>query len=85
MNSDLVHIIEEGLAASLAGTGDFGAHVAALGAAIRGSQSGQVKYPEFLARSRRAGCVGYVVWLAGRHVTYFGRRGEQHVERFPSK
>jgi len=53
-------------------------------AAIRGSQAGQVKYPEFLDRSMRAGCVGYVVWIAGRHVVYFGRRGEQHVERFPS-
>jgi hypothetical protein len=28
--------------------------------------------------------MGYVVWLAGRHVTYFGRRGATHVERFPS-
>ncbi len=53
-------------------------------AAIRGSQQGTVKYPEFLQRSMRAGCVGYVVWISGRHVTYFGRRGEQHVERFPT-
>ncbi|MDQ2640018.1 MAG: DUF1398 domain-containing protein [Pseudomonadota bacterium] len=56
---------------------------AALQAAIRGSQQDIVRYPEFKLLSRRAGCVGYVVWLAGRHVTYFGRRGEQHVERFP--
>jgi uncharacterized protein YbcV (DUF1398 family) len=55
---------------------------AALQAAIRGSQQGVVRYPEFKLLSRQAGCVGYVVWLAGRHVTYFGRRGEQHVERF---
>jgi hypothetical protein len=41
-------------------------------------------YPEFLRLSRAAGCVGYVVWLAGRHVTYFGRRGETHVEHFPA-
>jgi uncharacterized protein YbcV (DUF1398 family) len=53
-------------------------------AAIRGSQQGRVKYPEFLERSMRAGCVGYIVWIAGRHVTYFGRRGEMHVEQFPS-
>ena len=52
--------------------------------AIRGAQSGQVMYPEFLRLSRVAGCVGYVVWLAGRHVTYFGRRGETHVEQFPA-
>lgn len=56
----------------------------ALQAAIRGSQQGVVRYPEFKLLSRQAGCVGYVVWLAGRHVTYFGRRGEQHVERFPN-
>jgi uncharacterized protein YbcV (DUF1398 family) len=30
-----------------------------------------------------AGCVGYTVWIAGRHVAYVGRRGEVHVERFP--
>ena len=51
--------------------------------AIRGAQSGHVMYPEFLRLSRAAGCVGYVTWIAGRHVTYFGRRGETHVERFP--
>src|ERR1700743_3892801 len=51
--------------------------------AIRGAQSGRVMYPEFLRLSRAAGCVGYVTWIAGRHVTYFGRRGETHVERFP--
>ena len=51
--------------------------------AIRGAQSGRVMYPEFLRLSRAAGCVGYVVWIAGRHVTYFGRRGESHVEHFP--
>ena len=51
--------------------------------AIRGAQSGRVMYPEFLRLSRAADCVGYVTWIAGRHVTYFGRRGETHVERFP--
>ena len=52
-------------------------------AAIRGAQQGQVMYPEFKTRTQRAGCAGYTVWIAGRHVTYFGRRGETHVERFP--
>jgi uncharacterized protein YbcV (DUF1398 family) len=51
--------------------------------AIRGAQAGRVMYPEFLRLSRAAGCVGYVTWIAGRHVAYFGRRGETHVERFP--
>ncbi len=57
----------------------------AIVAAIRASQRGEVKYPEFIARSMAAGCVGYVVWIAGKHVTYFGRRGETHVEHFPTK
>lgn len=56
---------------------------AAIIAAIKVSQRGEVKYPEFLSLSSAAGCVGYIVWLAGRHVTYFGRQGETHVERFP--
>lgn len=56
----------------------------ALRAAIRGAQRGEVAYPEFKRLSRQAGCVGYVAWLAGRKVTYFGRRGETHVEHFPS-
>ncbi|MBL8389852.1 MAG: DUF1398 family protein [Hydrogenophaga sp.] len=52
-------------------------------AAIRGAQRGEVMYPEFKALTQRAGCAGYTVWIAGRHVSYFGRRGETHVERFP--
>lgn len=131
MNTELIQLIEEGLAASLAGTGNFGEHVMKLAskgvesyrvdyrlentayflpngethvlplptrphvvgatfdaseltAAIRGSQAGEVKYPEFIARSMRAGCVGYTVWISGRHVTYFGRNGETHVEKFPT-
>lgn len=51
--------------------------------AIRGAQRGAVKYPEFLDLSIGAGCVGYIVWIAGKHVSYFGRRGEVHLERFP--
>jgi len=56
---------------------------AAIRAAILGAQRGAVMYPEFKRLSQAAGCVGYIVWLAGRHVVYFGRRGETHVERFP--
>lgn len=52
-------------------------------AAIRGAQAGTVKYPEFKRLSQAAGCASYTVWLAGRHVTYYGRKGEMHVERFP--
>ena len=53
-------------------------------AAIRAAQRGKVKYPEFKHLSQAAGCIGYTVWLAGRHVSYFGRCGETHVEQFPS-
>lgn len=56
---------------------------AAVRAAIRGAQQGHVMYPEFKTLTQRAGCAGYTVWITGRHVTYFGRRGETHVERFP--
>lgn len=50
---------------------------------VRGAQSGAVKYAEFVSRTMTAGCIGYFVWIAGRQVQYFGRRGEVHVERFP--
>jgi uncharacterized protein YbcV (DUF1398 family) len=56
---------------------------AAVQAAIRGAQQGGVMYPEFKKLSRQAGCIGYTVWIAGRHVSYYGRKGEIHVERFP--
>ena len=52
-------------------------------AAIRGAQAGAVKYPEFKRLSQAAGCASYTVWIAGRHVTYFGRKGETHIEKFP--
>ena len=52
-------------------------------ATILGAQQGRIMYPEFKTLSQRAGCVSYTVWIAGRHVTYVGRRGESHVERFP--
>lgn len=52
-------------------------------AAILGAQAGAVKYPEFKRLSQAAGCASYTVWIAGRHVTYFGRKGEAHIEKFP--
>jgi uncharacterized protein YbcV (DUF1398 family) len=53
-------------------------------AAIRGAQTGLVKYPEFKVLSQAAGCASYTVWISGRHVTYYGRNGEMHIEKFPS-
>lgn len=51
--------------------------------AILGAQQGEILYPEFKQISMEAGCIGYVVWISGRHVCYFGRNGEQHIEHFP--
>ena len=59
-----------------------GLDAAALQAAIRGAQAGMVHYPQFMQLSMAAGCVGYLVWISGRHVSYFGRQGEVHVEHF---
>ncbi|WP_028603491.1 DUF1398 domain-containing protein [Ottowia thiooxydans] len=56
----------------------------AVRSAIRGAQQGRVMYPEFKRLTQTAGCVGYTVWLAGRHVVYLGRKGETHIERFPA-
>ena len=58
--------------------------VEAVKAAIRGAQQGAVVYPEFKRLTRQAGCIGYAVWISGRHVTYFGRKGEMHIEPFPN-
>ncbi len=58
---------------------------AALREAIIGAQQGKVMYPEFKLLSQAAGCTGYTVWITGRHVTYYGRNGETHVERFPDQ
>lgn len=57
---------------------------AAVKAAIRSAQQGVVMYPEFKQLTMQAGCTGYTVWIAGRHVAYFGRRGETHIEDFPA-
>lgn len=51
-------------------------------AAIRRAQSGAMKYPEFVAQSMAAGCVGYVVWITGQHVGYLDRKGVAYVDPF---
>lgn len=57
----------------------------AVESAIRASQRGEIKYPEFLRRIAKAGVVYYTVHLQGRKALYFGRHGEFHLEPFPSK
>ena len=52
-------------------------------AAVRAIQQGEITYKTFCERVMDAGCVGYHVHIAGRHVVYYGRSGDSHVERFP--
>lgn len=52
-------------------------------AAIRAAQTDTIRYPEFVRRLAAAGATGYAVYLAGKKVVYFGRKGEMHVEEFP--
>lgn len=52
-------------------------------ATIRAVQADQIRYPEFVPRAMAAGTTGYWVYLTGKKVVYFGRKGESHVEHFP--
>jgi uncharacterized protein YbcV (DUF1398 family) len=52
-------------------------------AAIRAIQTQSIAYGEFCTRIVEAGCVGYLVSLAGKRAVYYGRTGEMHVELFP--
>lgn len=53
-------------------------------AAVRAIQRQQIKYREFCERIALAGCVGYIVSLAGQRAVYYGRTGDSYVEPFPS-
>lgn len=53
-------------------------------AAVRAIQQQQIKYREFCERIAEAGCVGYIVSLAGRRAVYYGRTGDSYVEPFPA-
>ena len=44
-----------------------------------GSEVSKVHVP----RAAEAGCVGYMAFMAGRRVVYYGRTGDSHVEWFP--
>jgi len=52
-------------------------------AAVRAIQAGKIQYMTFCRRAAEAGCVGYIVSMAGRRVVYYGRTGDNHVEWFP--
>jgi uncharacterized protein YbcV (DUF1398 family) len=56
---------------------------AALKSAILDSQANGQEYRQFCERAMRAGVQGYIAFLRGQRVMYFGRAGDQHVEWFP--
>ncbi len=57
--------------------------VDALKAAILDSQQHGQKFRTFCERAIQAGVQGYIAYLRGKRVTYFGRQGDQHTEWFP--
>ncbi len=59
--------------------------VAALKATIKNSQNMQnpQTYQSFMKTAQAAGACGYVAFLRGRRVVYWGRTGQTHTEWFP--
>lgn len=57
--------------------------VEALRSAILDSQQNGQHYHEFTKRAMSAGVQGYIAFLSGKRVTYWGRSGNQHTEWFP--
>lgn len=55
----------------------------ALRAAIVDSQEKGQKFRDFTTRAMAAGVQGYIVFLRGQRVIYWGRQGDQHTEWFP--
>lgn len=60
---------------------DFDA--AGLRAAILHSQRHNLPYRDFTRRAMEAGVQGYIAFLRGQRVTYWGRGGDQYTEWFP--
>ncbi len=60
---------------------DFNAD--ALRATILESQHKGQHYRDFTRRAMSAGVQGYIAFLRGQRVTYWGRNGDQHIEWFP--
>jgi hypothetical protein len=56
---------------------------AALRANILDSQRHGQPYREFTRRAMAGGVQGYIAFLRGKRVTYWGRTGDQHTEWFP--
>ena len=55
----------------------------ALRANILDSQQKNQPYRDFVCRAMAAGVQGYIAFLRGRRVTYWGRSGDHHTEWFP--
>jgi uncharacterized protein YbcV (DUF1398 family) len=53
-------------------------------AAVRAIQQNRILYREFCERIAQAGCVGYMVSMAGRRAVYYGRTGDSYIEPFPA-
>ena len=56
---------------------------AALRSAILDSQQNNQHYRDFTIRAMKAGVQGYMAFLRGKRVTYWGRGGDLHTEWFP--
>ncbi len=56
---------------------------AALRANILDSQRNGQPYREFTRRAMAGGVQGYIAFLRGKRVIYWGRTGDQHTEWFP--
>ncbi len=54
-----------------------------LRAAILDSQQNGQHFRDFTLRAMNAGVEGYIAFLRGKRVTYWGRGGDQHTEWFP--
>jgi len=55
-----------------------------IAAAVKAIQQKKIAYREFCEGIAKAGCVGYMVSLAGRRAVYYGRTGDSYVESFPA-
>lgn len=51
--------------------------------AIKASQRQELKFIDFIPRALDAGVASYIVFIHGKKVIYFGRKGETHTELFP--
>ncbi|MGZ8227640.1 MAG: DUF1398 domain-containing protein [Methylococcaceae bacterium] len=58
-------------------------NIEALKEDILDSQQNGQHYRDFSIRAMNAGVQGYIAFLRGKRVTYWGRSGDQHTEWFP--